>query len=969
MQFSYAAPAAALFLICISGFATEVVTPAFAACTPAASGGNPPPGTTVVCSGTTLNQNVGNGYGTGAQTGLTVQVDSGASVTGTTYGLYLQAPTIFNSGTINSTAGVAIRSDSTTTVTNNAGAFITGAVGIQSFGDVTLTNAGTLNATTNYGISSQTGSATVTNLAGSVINSSNTAIAGNGVVVVSNAGSITATGNALAYGVVGSNVTITNTAGALIRGRFGGVNGNVINVTNGGTIEAIVGFGIVGAQAGSSVTVNNLAGGIITAPVYSVGSTTGVVTVTNAGTITATDPAGLAIVSGATKVDVTNYAGGVISANTGIQSSAGASTVFNAGTITGNGGTAIDFSLGANNILTIAPGSVINGNVLGSGTDKLQFGGTGTGSFDVSQIGPAAQYSGFNALGKIGDSDMTLTGTSATAFPVTVQQGRLAVDGSLANSAFTVTGGTLGGIGTLGATTIASGGTFAPGNSIGTIAVNGNLTFNSGSTYAVEVSQTTADRTNVTGSAALAGRLLVLPTTRLNATTTYTIMNAASYSGAFDTTVISSPAFARFRSVTVVGSDLLLSLDPGSLVAALIGASRNQQNVAQGIDNGLSSGGALPQGFATLLNLSGALLNSALDQVSGEAGAGSTQASFDVSNQFMNLLFDPATHGGTGEGGVSSFTPEPLGYAAKNKRDAKAADAYASMTPRDRREAFAARWSVWAAGYAGASKTSGDTGAGSHSTNNRIYGTAVGADYRLSPDTLIGVALGGAGFNYGLDQGLGGGRADLFQAGLFGRKDFGPAYLSAALAYAWQDVRADRTVGISGTDRLRAGFNTNTFAARVETGYRYAATFAAVTPYAAVQSTSFMLPGYSETATSGSNQFALTYASKTTTDVRTELGARTDKSFLVHDGIFTLRGRAAWAHDSNTDRPVTAAFQALPGSSFTVNGAQSAANAVLVGAGAEMTWGNGISLAALFDGEFSRTTTSYAGKGAVKYAW
>jgi uncharacterized protein with beta-barrel porin domain len=129
-------------------------------------------------------------------------------------------------------------------------------------------------------------------------------------------------------------------------------------------------------------------------------------------------------------------------------------------------------------------------------------------------------------------------------------------------------------------------------------------------------------------------------------------------------------------------------------------------------------------------------------------------------------------------------------------------------------------------------------------------------------------------------------------------------------------VRTDRTVGISGTDRLRAGFNTNPFAARVETGYRYAAAIAAVTPYAAVQSTSFMLPGYSETATSGSNQFALTYASKTTTDVRTDLGARTDKSFLVPDGIFTLRGRAGWTHDSNTDRPITAAFQALPGSSL-----------------------------------------------------
>jgi len=34
-----------------------------------------------------------------------------------------------------------------------------------------------------------------------------------------------------------------------------------------------------------------------------------------------------------------------------------------------------------------------------------------------------------------------------------------------------------------------------------------------------------------------------------------------------------------------------------------------------------------------------------------------------------------------------------------------------------------------------------------------------------------------------------------------------------------------------------------------------------------------------------------------------------------------------------------------------------------------MGWHNGWMLAANFDGEFSRTTASYAGKGSVKYAW
>ncbi len=119
----------------------------------------------------------------------------------------------------------------------------------------------------------------------------------------------------------------------------------------------------------------------------------------------------------------------------------------------------------------------------------------------------------------------------------------------------------------------------------------------------------------------------------------------------------------------------------------------------------------------------------------------------------------------------------------------------------------------------------------------------------------------------------------------------------------------------------------------------------------------------------GSNAFALTYNAKDVTDVRSELGIRADKSWAMRDGIFTLRGRMAWAHDYDPDRSIAATFQTLPGASFVVNGAAQASDSALVTASVEKKWLNGWSAAATFEGEFSDVTRSYAGKGVVRYVW
>lgn len=284
---------------------------------------------------------------------------------------------------------------------------------------------------------------------------------------------------------------------------------------------------------------------------------------------------------------------------------------------------------------------------------------------------------------------------------------------------------------------------------------------------------------------------------------------------------------------------------------------------------------------------------------------------------------------------------------------------------------FEQRWSVWAAGFGGSQTTAGNAIIGSNNSASSIYGIAVGADYRVSPDTLAGFALAGGrtGFNV---NGLGYGGSDLFQAGGFVRHNIGAAYITAALAYGWQDITTNRIVTVAGIDHLRAEFNANAYSGRVESGYRFVMPTLGglgITPYTAGQFTTFDLPAYAESVVAGSPLFAQNYAAKRVTDTRSELGIRTDKSFAMQNGIVTLRGRLAWAHDFNPDRSIAPTFQSLPGASFVVNGAAQAPDSALTTASAEWQWTNGWSAAATFEGEFSNVTQSYAGKGAIRYAW
>jgi autotransporter-associated beta strand protein len=414
----------------------------------------------------------------------------------------------------------------------------------------------------------------------------------------------------------------------------------------------------------------------------------------------------------------------------------------------------------------------------------------------------ASALSGIGGVTKIGAGTLVLSGTDTYRGPTTVAAGTLTVNGSIANSAVTVNAGAmLSGTGTVGATTINSGATFAPGNSPGTMTVAGNLAFQSGAIYLVQVNSTTASNTVVSGSATLAGTVQAAFASGSYATRAYTILSAAGGLGGttFNALTTSNLPAGFTASLSYTATDAILNLTatlgqlasgpgapsgPGALACAF---SINQCNVANALNAFFNNGGALPPAFVTIFGLTGANLANALTLLSGEAATGVQQAAFQLTNQFLGIMLDPFVDGrGNAIGGSAiGFAPD------REELPDDIALAYAKILKAPPKPpSFEQRWSVWGAGYGGSNRTSGDPAVvGSHDLSATSAGGAAGLDYRLAPGTVVGFALAGGGTNWGLAQGLGGGKSDAFQAGVYGTTRSGPAYLAAAL---YQPLDVDR---------------------------------------------------------------------------------------------------------------------------------------------------------------------------------
>jgi uncharacterized protein with beta-barrel porin domain len=523
---------------------------------------------------------------------------------------------------------------------------------------------------------------------------------------------------------------------------------------------------------------------------------------------------------------------------------------------------------------------------------------------------------------------------------------------------------------------IEPGGTFTPGGSIGTTSINGGLVFNSGSAYRIELSPTQHSQTVVTGPPGTVqingGTVVIVPQLGTYGATTFAILTSTgTLSGTFNPAVVQNGSTTvNNPTLSYDAHDVFLSYSGAVTTLALpSGLSTNQRGVGTGINNFILAGGSVPAQFQPLGALSPGALPQALDQLSGEAATGAERGAFQLMGEFLELMLDPFVDGRVGPLGVGGTAP---GFAPEQRAGlpADVALAYASVlkaplappTP-----AVVPRWTMWGAAFGGANRANGEGAVlGSHDVSTQSFGVAAGLDYRVTPDTVFGIALAGGGTSWGLAQGTGGGSSDTFQAGVYGRTRWGNAYAAGAADFGSFWMKTSRTAFAG--DRLEANFNAQGYGVRLESGYHFATPAVGVTPYAAVQALAFHSPAYAETDLNGGG-FALAYNSRTANDTRSELGARFDHLTTFSNMPLMLRGRVAWAHDWVDDPALSAVFLALPGSNFSVFGAVPAKNSALTSAGTELRVTPTLSVSAKFDGQFASSTQTYAGSGTVRLTW
>jgi len=850
-----------------------------------------------------------------------------------------------------------------------------------------ISNSGTISAGNNGivvggGAGGEAGSEllAISLFTGNITNSGSIFAGNNGIVIGGSirfaSGTAAVTVSTFAGGIVNSGSISAGGVGILVGGiaSFGAVSvstfsSGIVN-TSGGIITARTGIAVGGFAAGiGSVTVSNFAGGI---------TNNGKIIASNYGILVGSNP------TGSSSVVISTFSGGItntgtISAKTGVfvgssvQTFSGA--IANSGTISGSGGPAIDVS-GANNAITInQQGGLISGDIkLSAYADQLNITGGVIAGNIVGQGGATITL----ALG----AGNTFTYGAAYGFSgisqVNINSGTVVFNGVNSAENVDVFGGTLAGTGTLDplVVTIHSGATFAPGTpgSPGTMTIIGNLAFQSGALYLVQVTPGQASSANVSGTASVASNVNVNAVFASGAYVQkqYDILHAGGVTGTFAAlNTVDLPA-GFTASLVYTPTDVYLDLASNIGQVPTNNLNINQQNVANALNNYFNSGGALPPNFVPVYGLTGANLADALTRLSGEAATGAAQGAFLLMDQFLELMLDPFVDGRGGgnfqAGGGAAYGFAPEQQASFPPDVALAYDAVLKAPPA---AAFDRRWTTWGAAFGGSNTTAGDAAVGSHDSTAQIYGYAAGMDYHYARDSVVGFALSGGGTNWALSQGVGGGRSDAFQAGLYSTTHWGAAYVAAALDASnyWMSTSRGALAG----DQLNANFMAQGYGVRAEAGYRFATPlpgtpFLGVTPYGALRALSFHSPSYSE-ADPSSGGFGLSYNATTATDTRGELGARFDDPTIVAGMPLVLRGRLAWAHDWASDPAINATFETLPGAGFTVNGARIPQDSALVSGGAQLFVTSRWSLLARVEGQFADGSQTYTGSGTLRYSW
>jgi uncharacterized protein with beta-barrel porin domain len=501
---------------------------------------------------------------------------------------------------------------------------------------------------------------------------------------------------------------------------------------------------------------------------------------------------------------------------------------------------------------------------------------------------------------------------------------------------------------------------------VGNFGINGTFTQTAQGTLALRVDNTGANDGLFADNVHLNGTLrAVLQPGLYQSSTTYkgVVIGGTSLAGQFSSVTSSSAFFNAVATYNPLSVDLTLTR---YAFGAVPGETANQRSVGNAVEAGYSTAltGAAATFYTRLLQAPSVRV---LDQLSGEGTSGTQNTAFAAGSLFGQTMDDQMTAWRTGNrsattGGLA------LGYA--EERPNGVASAFNAV----KAPAMAQPpWHAWAAGFGAGQSLSGDAATGSADFSDRVAGGAMGVDHLLNPDLLVGVSAGGSSSTFSVDVRGTSGNLEGAHVGAYAMQRFGASYLSAQLAYGHFDNTTTRLIsGIGPDETAKGSFGSDQLGGRLEVGHTYAFSSVSATPFAAIQAAKLWQPAYTETSTAGGapGVLALSYAARDVSSTPIFLGAKFDGRFDFGNGmLWTPFVNAAWVHEFEPTRAVTASLTTFALPNFTVEGARAAADAAQVQLGSRLVLNRWWELSGRVTGEFSAAGQSYAGIGSLRASW
>ncbi|CAI1884370.1 MULTISPECIES: autotransporter serine protease [Serratia] len=474
--------------------------------------------------------------------------------------------------------------------------------------------------------------------------------------------------------------------------------------------------------------------------------------------------------------------------------------------------------------------------------------------------------SGHGGLTKQGIGTLVLTGNNTYSGPTLVNQGRLAVNGSVTSAVSVQSGGIVGGSGTVGSLTARQGGTVAPGNSIGTLNVAGNVSFEPGSRYAVEVGPNgQSDRIQSSGSATIGGgevavtlenspNLLTQSEVRSLLGQQYTILSAQQgVSGQFDAVAPNYLFLGTGLSYQPTG--VTLSVGRNGTSFASVAQTANERAVAAAAD-------ALAAGNPVYESLLGS-------GTAGEARQAFRQLSGQIHADIASALVND-----------SRYLREALNGRLRQAEGL----ASSSAIKADEGGAWAQLLGAW-------DHASGDANATGYQAST--YGVLVGLDSAAADDWRLGVATGYT--RTSLHGGYGSkADSDNYHLAAYGDKQFGALALRGGAGYTWHRIDTKRSVNYGmQSDRDTAKYSARTEQLFAEAGYSVQGEWLNLEPFVNLAYVNFENNGIAE-----SGGAAALRGDKQHTDATVStLGLRADTEWQVSAGTtVALRSELGWQH-------------------------------------------------------------------------